>query len=147
MVTSQDFSTMLDELLAEEAAGQPMPTPLGAVDYLSAIEELHSGRIVIADDVTASYRALEEAVEATPVSTQPAPLPSLDPEDIAIELGVGEERDLHEIDAKRRRFAFANHPDRVAPALRERALQRMQIANMLADVAKSSASKPIQRRK
>ena len=39
----------------------------------------------------------------------------------------------------RRSFAFANHPDRVAPHLRQRAMIRMQVANMLIDEAKRRA--------
>ena len=35
----------------------------------------------------------------------------------------------------RRRFAKANHPDRVAPAVREQATRRMTIANSLIDEA------------
>jgi hypothetical protein len=35
----------------------------------------------------------------------------------------------------RREFALANHPDRVAPALRDQATERMTIANMLVDQA------------
>jgi hypothetical protein len=40
--------------------------------------------------------------------------------------------DLHRL---RREFALANHPDRVAPPLRERATRRMTIANTLIDEA------------
>jgi hypothetical protein len=40
--------------------------------------------------------------------------------------------DLHRI---RREFALANHPDRVAPPMRERATRRMTIANGLIDAA------------
>jgi hypothetical protein len=40
--------------------------------------------------------------------------------------------DLHRI---RREFALANHPDRVAPPMRERATRRMTIANALIDEA------------
>ncbi len=39
---------------------------------------------------------------------------------------------------KRRAFAFKNHPDRVAPHLRQRAMVRMQVANMLIDEAKKA---------
>ena len=39
----------------------------------------------------------------------------------------------------RRSFAFRNHPDRVAPHLRQLALARMQVANRLIDEAKRRA--------
>ena len=137
MDTSREFGAMLDELLAAEEAEAAGAARVSAVDYLSAIEELHSGRIVIADDVTAQYReTAAEPVADLALPAAPPLLPSLDPADIELELGLKGTRDPHEIDALRRRFAFANHPDRVAPELREHALQRMQIANMLADAAK-----------
>ena len=41
----------------------------------------------------------------------------------------------------RRSFALANHPDRVAPHLRQRAMVRMQLANMMIDDAKRRAAK------
>jgi hypothetical protein len=44
-----------------------------------------------------------------------------------------------ELGARRRAFAFKNHPDRVAPHLRQRAMVRMQVANMLIDEAKKAA--------
>jgi hypothetical protein len=39
----------------------------------------------------------------------------------------------------RRDFAFHNHPDRVAPHLRNHAIRRMQVANMLIDEARRRA--------
>ena len=42
---------------------------------------------------------------------------------------------------ERRAFAFKNHPDRVAPHLRQRAMVRMQVANMLIDEAEQKAAR------
>ena len=41
----------------------------------------------------------------------------------------------------RRDFAFKNHPDRVAPHLRQHAMVRMQVANMLIDDARRAAQR------
>ena len=48
-------------------------------------------------------------------------------------------QDAADLGRMRRSFAFANHPDRVAPHLRQRAMIRMQVANMLIDEAKRRA--------
>ena len=143
---------MLDELLADDGTRRAWSGLLGAnVDYLNVMEALHSGRIVISDDTAAqTYR--EVAQEATGAKASPAPpqrpapapkpkvpeppRPSVDPAAIARELGLGSRKSAVELDTLRRRFAFANHPDRVDPALRAVAMTRMQVANMLIDEAK-----------
>lgn len=127
-------------------------------DYLAVAEELHSGRIKLQPDrrkngprgvrdLEAGYRAeLEAYLDAAiiePAKPRPAPFevlvesappPSIEPDDIAFELGLGR-IPISDYAKVRRRFAFENHPDRVAPHLRERAMVRMQIANMLIDAA------------
>jgi hypothetical protein len=134
---NQDFAKLLDELIAARDQPESSAAPSIPFDYLAVAEELHSGRIRVAEDaVAAEYRDAfgEEPVGA---SAEP-PVPDLpiatDPQEIAAELGLEKARpaDLTRI---RRRFAFANHPDRVAPHLRERAMQRMKVANMLIDEA------------
>ncbi|MCV0397086.1 MAG: hypothetical protein K5872_21905 [Rhizobiaceae bacterium] len=66
--------------------------------------------------------------------------PSLDPGDIARELGLDQPRSgPRDYDRLRREFAFANHPDRVGESMREHAKIRMQIANRLIDEAKGGA--------
>ncbi len=126
-------------------------------DYLAVVEELHCGRIKVSEDaLAAQYRdsgvdlgvefaalldqaraALGEADTAQqPILPELAPV---DPESIAAELGLGQPGvDLR---GARRRFALANHPDRVPPHLRQRAMIRMQIANMLIDEAAGAAKK------
>jgi hypothetical protein len=64
-------------------------------------------------------------------------LPPIDPESIAVELGL--DRPGADFGQVRRSFAFANHPDRVPAHLRQRAMTRMQVANMLIDEAKRKA--------
>jgi hypothetical protein len=57
----------------------------------------------------------------------------LDPNKILIELGLDANFSEADIIALRREYALRNHPDRVAPELREIATQRMMIANDLMD--------------
>ncbi|PSM20335.1 hypothetical protein C7T96_01700 [Nitratireductor sp. StC3] len=68
------------------------------------------------------------------------PLPPADPGAIAAELKIAYARWPKDFDRIRREFARDNHPDKVAPHRRERALVRMQIANMLIDRAKRNAA-------
>lgn len=134
---NRDFATMLDELLAADEAARNAATRIGGIDFLAVMDELHSGRISIGGDAAEAYR--EQSADRQPERTAAAwssPLPSLDPAEIARELGLNGARGPGDFDALRRRFAFSNHPDRVAPELRDRAEQRMRIANMLVDDAK-----------
>ena len=52
------------------------------------------------------------------------------------ELGIKPKSKPEELDRARRAFAMRYHPDRVPEEHRERAVLRMQIANMLIDKAK-----------
>ena len=62
----------------------------------------------------------------------------MEPEAIAAELGLADAGPA-DFGRLRRVFALNNHPDRVAPHLRQRALARMQVANGLIDEAKRKA--------
>ena len=137
---NRDFAALLDELIAasvseDSASGQPA-IPF---DYLSVADELHSGRIrVSADAVAAEYREADAMADALFAAAQAAKddeekLPSIEPEAIWKELGLANITEADELGRRRRVFAFRNHPDRVAPHLRQRAMVRMQIANMLID--------------
>lgn len=140
---NKDFASLLDELIAAaEWEKTPPTTPKIPFDYLAVAEELHSGRIRVTDDAAAAeYRTFGgEDDEAVASGTQPAPeaMPATEPEAIAEELGLDKAR-AADFTRIRRSFAFANHPDRVAPHLRERAMIRMKVANMLIDEAKRRA--------
>jgi hypothetical protein len=143
---NSDFASLLDELIAAAPADDAkVARPHVSVDYLSVADELHSGRIkVSADAVAAEYR-LADAAEASDAlfAAVAAPLveelPSIEPEAIFHELGLSDAVPPSELGARRRAFAFRNHPDRVAPHLRQRAMVRMQVANMLIDEAKKAA--------
>ncbi|MCG8270076.1 hypothetical protein MIC97_00915 [Aquamicrobium sp. NLF2-7] len=144
-----DFASLLDDLFAPPREEEPAaPLPSIPFDYLAVVEELHSGRIRVSDEALAA-RYLESETDtgldfsvlldqaraalAGETPSQREELPSIDPDCIASELGLGEPAvNLREV---RRRFALSNHPDRMPPHLRHRAMIRMQIANMLIDEA------------
>lgn len=150
--TNRDFASLLDDLFVASEPGEIAPAPTIPFDYLAVADELHSGRIRVAGEtVAAEYReagaALEDEfvslldmVKAKAAAIEELEAPSIDPDAIAAELGLAEVKpaDLAKL---RRIFALANHPDRVAPHLRQRAMVRMQLANMMIDDAKRRAAK------
>lgn len=152
--TNRDFASLLDDLfVAAEKPAEPAPRPAIPFDYLAVAEELHSGRIKVAEEAAASeYRQAGEAIEAElealldevgveePVRTEPLPIapPSIEPDAIALELGLADAAPA-DFGRLRRTFALTNHPDRVPPHLRQIALKRMQVANGLIDEAKRRA--------
>jgi hypothetical protein len=139
----RDFASVLDELLAEAGVEWPEGSrPVVRLDPLSVAEELHSGKIVISQEqaaaeygVDSGEEATKPRVEAPPIAPEPETLDT-DPKAIARELRLDRMWPPSDLDALRRKFASANHPDRVAQHLRQDAMVRMQIANMLIDEAK-----------
>jgi len=138
--THRDFASLLDDLLIDEAARRSAAAKAtSSIDFLGVIDELGSGLVVPDGVAAAGYREqLGEALDEIVIpDAEPAPPPpSTDPHEIARELGLSGRKGRNELDAMRRRFALANHPDRVVPELREVAMVRMQVANMLIDEAK-----------
>lgn len=148
----RDFASLLDDLFVEKGVEEQRAVPPSMpFDYLSVVDELHSGRIKVSSDTaTAEYRAVSdfEAELAALLQGHPAveedvatPLPTIEPEAIAQELGLHKMKTSTDFGRLRRSFAFKNHPDRVAPHLRQRAMVRMQVANMMIDEAKRRAKK------
>jgi hypothetical protein len=140
-ITGRDFTLLLDEIMKAPAAptegfGPRRPsipfdtTPANALDafWSSLSSEL----------VSEIYR--EAAADMPGKSTGKDAPPSVQPELIAAELGLDRAMPPKALDQLRRAFAFKNHPDRVKPELRERAMVRMQIANRLIDEAKRKPS-------
>jgi hypothetical protein len=146
---NRNFASLLDELLRAPDKEEPTPArPTIPFDYLSVADELHSGRIKVADEAAAAeYReiaaqpeaAFDALLKAAQLSVEE--LPPIDIQAIARELELDKPRAARDFSRLRRDFAFRNHPDRVAPHLRERAIARMQVANMLIDEAKRRALK------
>lgn len=155
----RDFASLLDDLFvasrdeadrSEEADDAPMLRPSLNFDYLAVADELHSGRIKVSGVAAqAEYVEAGASIEAelaallaeADVSEAAEELPPVEPEAIAIELGLTPKSTMTDLGRLRRDFAFKNHPDRVAPHLRQRAMVRMQVANMLIDDAKRRARK------
>ena len=76
------------------------------------------------------------SVDPAPAPAPPAPQrPSLRAEDIAAELGLSGLNSLAELHRARRRFMWANHPDRRSDLDRDFANRRVALANMLLDRA------------
>lgn len=142
-----DFASLLDDLIqspAQDLDGSALePRANIPFDYLSVANELYSGRIRVAGaSVAAEYLEMAEpesafdALLAAADMQSTAEVASVDPETIARELGLERLKALRDLVRLRREFAFRNHPDRVPPHMRERAIKRMQVANMLIDEAK-----------
>jgi len=75
----------------------------------------------------------EPAPEPEPV--MPEHLSRTAPAEIAAELAISAADTVQSLGEKRRAFAKANHPDRVAPQFRDNATRRMTLANLLIDEA------------
>ena len=143
---TRNFSNLLDGIfVAHQEPYESSARPSIPFDYLSVAEELHSGRIRVTDDtVKAEYEQSGASLEAELAALLDGaagirqviePLPSIEPDLIALELGL-EHQTSADLGRVRRAFALKNHPDLVAPHLRDRALTRMQVANQLIDDAK-----------
>ncbi|ESX15107.1 MULTISPECIES: hypothetical protein [unclassified Mesorhizobium] len=160
----RDFASLLDDLFVasdkDEAAEETSARPSIPFDYLSVADELHSGRIKVSGetfaaeyreagaDLAAEFAALLDHAKLALAGEEAKPeekLPPIDPDAIAVELGLDHPVKNADLGRMRRSFAFANHPDRVAPHLRQRAMIRMQVANMLIDEAKRRALAGVRR--
>lgn len=134
---STEFSNLLDDLIAAAEAVEPaVSRPAMPVDFiLDAIEGSRVSPTVASAEYFDALDVLDRIKTEEPEEDQP----SVDPQAIAGELGLLESTEVRDYDRLRRDFAFRNHPDRVAAAVRDRAVQRMQIANRLIDDAKQRA--------
>jgi hypothetical protein len=146
-----DFTELLDDLIAASRDIEPEvddgPVPSLRGDLLEQIERLQAENVTLFQDRAVQeydeYRARtpqkdRPTVLETPAHLQPAleDLFFLDPDSISKELGIQPKSKPEELDRARRSFAMRYHPDRVPEEFRERAVMRMQIANMLIDEAK-----------
>lgn len=136
---SRDFASLLDDLLkaappAEDPGARPT-IPFAVSPPLDAIDAFWSS--VSSEFVAGLYSETGGALPAAAASPE---LPPVHPERIAAELGLDRPTPPRNLDRLRRAFAFKNHPDRVAPEQRERAMIRMQVANRLIDEAKGASA-------
>ncbi|MFC5757271.1 MULTISPECIES: hypothetical protein [unclassified Rhizobium] len=141
------FQSVLERLKAEEDAAGETEEP--AVHRVSGFPtglafDVMEGVSAASQRVGEAYfdnLGPEPSAEAPPA---PAPSPEpvmpehlarIAPEEIAAELALSPADSQQVLNEKRRAFARANHPDRVAPPFRDNANRRMMIANLLIDEA------------
>lgn len=140
ILSHSDFAQLLDDLIKASEIDEPQTSarPAMPFDFLVDTQKSVAGETSIAE---AEYFDAVEALDRLRdvPSIEGPELPSLDPEEVAAELNIAGVAGVRELDTVRRDFAFRNHPDRVAPELRDRAMKRMQIANQLIDEAKRRA--------
>ncbi len=138
---AKSFGDLLDDLISHEQAERldvgPAPSLQG--DLLDQIERIQASNAPLFEP-SARQAYLEPTLAPEILEALDTLMPELstDPHDIALELGIGSLHTIADLDRARRRFAFENHPDRLAPHLRERAAERMGIANGLIDTAKAT---------
>ncbi|WP_153020086.1 hypothetical protein [Paramesorhizobium deserti] len=120
-----DFASILSEIERQSAESSENLRPV-SFDFLDGL--LHLG-------TTYGMDRRPDFVLFEPETEAELPLPSADPDEIAQELQLSSGMSPADLAQIRRRFAARNHPDRVAPHLRERASDRMKIANALIDRA------------
>jgi hypothetical protein len=80
----------------------------------------------------------EPPVEPTASRVEPAAPLTDDPDAIAAELGLSDMPTLADLSRARRRFMWANHPDRRPDAPHDLVNRRVAIANMLLDRAEAA---------
>ncbi len=145
MGIERDFSSLLDDLIEEAAANEGATlAPSLRFDMLEQIERLRAETPAFAgEEAIRSYETVTAMPDFAPAPELPreVPLPT-DRASIERELAITPRASRLELDRLRREFARRNHPDSVAIHLRQRAVTRMQIANMLIDEARDRLPRP-----
>jgi hypothetical protein len=116
-----------------EAADGPTSAWDQALAWVEAAGETPQGEPAPAPAEPAAPRFDSVAPPAEPA----APLTD-DPDAIAAELGLSEKPTLADLSRARRRFMWANHPDRRPDAPHDLVNRRVAIANMLIDRAEAA---------
>src|SRR5258705_13487203 len=123
----RDFASLLDDLfVAPEKGEEAGARPSIPFDYLSVADELHSGRIKVSGetfaaeyreagaDLASEFAALLDQAKLALAGEEAKPeqkLPPIDPEAIAVELGLDHSVKNADFGGRRPSFAFANDPD------------------------------------
>ncbi|MQW87284.1 hypothetical protein [Sinorhizobium saheli] len=134
------FQSVLERLKAEQAA--EVPDEDGAPGFRHAgpspafVAATSPAMAASLGAVEAAYRELAPAERAEPPA-MPEYLRRTGLAEVAAELALDHGETALTLAAKRRRFAAANHPDRLPAAFRANATLRMKLANMLIDEAQS----------
>ncbi|PJR16085.1 hypothetical protein [Sinorhizobium meliloti] len=121
-----------DDGLSHEASEGWAGTAIGAAPGFVAETAAHTWASRSA--VEQAYRAVAAEERSEPFS-MPDHLKRTGLAEVASELALGETEKALTLAVKRRRFAAANHPDRLPVEARLNATLRMKLANMLIDEA------------
>ncbi|WP_244639482.1 hypothetical protein [Aureimonas endophytica] len=133
-----EFAEVLKGMNRRGAPEETASAPRAGGDFWRVLDGFAQTSGLDQTATRAAYRANDSASRAA--AFEPAPIrdgvpPSIDPSDIAFELGLDAVSSLDDLKLVRRLFARSNHPDRVPPGERDRANQRMTVANALIDAA------------
>jgi hypothetical protein len=118
-----------DRLLHEGTDLQPLAGHPNHAATIQGTAHLRDGSSYVPADELADLYVAERPLAPDPARRYAGDRSVVDELQLTADLTAD---DLHRI---RREFALANHPDRVAVTLRERATRRMTIANALIDEA------------
>ena len=149
-----EFLKALDEArraaMADEAetasARKPKAASYGSAEFLHTVDRM-AGKLRSYVSAGLLSRLYSEGFSRPPpmeAAPEPPPPPKSEHEQVVDELHITPNLTSTDLKLIRRKFAKTNHPDRVAPAIREQATRRMTIANSLIDEALRGA-KPRQR--
>jgi len=120
------------------AASRKSADPFGGLEFRHAIDRM-AGKVRSYISAGLLARLYSDGFSRTPpreeAVSEPPPAPKSEHEQVVDELHLTPSLTATDLKLIRRRFAKANHPDRVAPSIREEATRRMTIANSLIDEA------------
>lgn len=120
------------------APRKPVMPAYGSIEFRQAIDRM-AGKVRSYLSAGLLARLYTDGFNRTPYREAEPPPPPLPPksehEQVVDELHLSPNLTPADLKLLRRRFAKDNHPDRVAPGVREQATRRMTIANSLIDEA------------
>ncbi|MGE0850227.1 MAG: hypothetical protein AB7O44_11495 [Hyphomicrobiaceae bacterium] len=130
------FDAVLDQLLERE------PPPAAAAFRAhsgAAFDPTYAAAPASPGSAGDAASTLYEDADLAGVGAEVAEPPRSIEDAVARELRLSNDLEPAELERIRRRFAYRNHPDRVAPGFKGQALERMTIANVLIDQALKAA--------
>ena len=119
---------------AENVSSKPARGTLGGIDFRQTIDRI-TGTLRSYISAGLAARLYNEGAHASTKEPLQRRQPKSEDDQILDELHLTPNLTPHDLKLIRRRFALANHPDRLAPQVREHATRRMTIANSLIDQA------------
>ncbi|THK38226.1 hypothetical protein EHS39_09505 [Ensifer sp. MPMI2T] len=134
------FQSVLERLKAEQE-GEASNEDAGGQAFRHGMAGFPQGFIADTSPAMTAFDAVQRAYRdlAPAESTQPPVMPDYlkrtNLAEVAAELALEEQETAATLAAKRRRFAAANHPDRLPAEFRANATVRMKLGNMLIDEA------------